>query len=84
MMSQPLCQEPLFLKKGFNGIQTCFDIDRSLLQVGSNTISFTSLSPEDVWGVGDFVITITELFKPGVLVPTIMLLMDEEDQQEAQ
>ena len=73
-----------FLRPGFNGIQTCFDIDPSLLRVGSNTISFTSLSPEDVWGVGDFDITITEVFMPAAVVPAINLLLNEEDQQEAQ
>ena len=52
--------------------------------MSTNTISFTSLSPEDVWGVGDFDITITEVFMPAVVVPAINLLLDEEDQQEAQ
>jgi len=64
-----------YMLAGANPKETCFDIDRSLLNVGTNTVLFTQTRPVQTWGVGGFVI---DASTGAETMPAIMLLLDDE------
>lgn len=65
-----------YMNAGANPKETCFDVNPSLLRVGSNTVLFTQTNPVQTWGVGGF--RENALFAGASMPPVIMLLLDEE------
>jgi len=65
-----------YMKAGANPKETCFDINPNFLRTGTNTVLFTQTRPVQTWGVGGF--RENAIFTSALMLPVIMLLLDEE------
>lgn len=67
-----------FLRAGRNGTTTCFNVPPGLLNIGTNTATFTQQNSDGTWGVSNFVLNIEYLFSASSVLPAILLLLDDE------
>ncbi|MBL4670812.1 MAG: RHS repeat protein [Arenicella sp.] len=73
-----------FLRAGGNGTKTCFNVPTQILRLGVNTVVFSQQGGDGVWGIGVVAENIKNFFNPASVIPTIMLLLDDQATQNPQ
>ena len=66
-----------YMRAGRNGTTTCFEIPSSIWRIGTNTVVFSQNGGDGIWGVGQSELDLEPLFNPAVIIPPVLLLLDD-------